>query len=401
MRIVDRETAKVVAGFQSTRRANCRLLQLTRAGFLRRFFVGSIAHGRKAVYTLSAKGANLVNARFGGIHRPSDRLVVGDRFVEHQSGINQIYLALNIARLRMLALVRWLTFSSRYLEAIKLTPDGYFELQQNGGAVRAMFLEVDLGTEALQVWQQKTAYYLQLALSGDFQKRFHQQQFRVLVVSQLRAAASQHPHRHRQINRQDFLVHNFRNHSPRRLLVPCLAPANRRSAPLRSKGKSPCAIAIIVIASRPGEPLFCNFCGRSYDLKLCPHRHPNPRNAEVCSQCGSRDLSTPHPRTPLWLAPLTALLTILPGLLLVTVSVLFVAGLIRTLLVNQQLMFQAVLAGLMLAFVWYLFMHFLTSCETCSPDYSNVPTPTTIMVINSKTSKSSRFLSEGPAGQIA
>ena len=29
-----------------------------------------------------------------------------------------------------------------------------------------------------------------------------------------------------------------------------------------------------------GEPLFCNFCGRSYDLKLCPHRHPNPRNEE-------------------------------------------------------------------------------------------------------------------------
>ena len=58
----------------------------------------------------------------------------------------------------------------------------------------------------------------------------------------------------------------------------------------------------------PGEPLFCNFCGRSYDFKLCPHRHPNPRNAEICSQCGSRELSTPHPRVPLWLAPLLVLL---------------------------------------------------------------------------------------------
>ena len=53
-----------------------------------------------------------------------------------------------------------------------------------------------------------------------------------------------------------------------------------------------------------GEPLFCNFCGRSYDLKLCPHRHPNPRNAEICSECGSRDLSTPHPHVPLLLAGL-------------------------------------------------------------------------------------------------
>ena len=46
-----------------------------------------------------------------------------------------------------------------------------------------MFLEVDLGTEALTVWQQKTAYYLQLAVSGEFQKRFRQPQFRVLVVA--------------------------------------------------------------------------------------------------------------------------------------------------------------------------------------------------------------------------
>ena len=62
-----------------------------------------------------------------------------------------------------------------------------------------------------------------------------------------------------------------------------------------------------------GEPLFCNFCGRSYELKLCPHRHPNPRNAEICSQCGSRDLSTPHPHVALWLAVAIKVLTGLPG----------------------------------------------------------------------------------------
>ena len=71
MRIIDREMTKVVAGFGSTTRANARLLQLTRAGLLRRFFVGSIAHGRKAVYTLSPKGSELVNAKLGGIHRAS------------------------------------------------------------------------------------------------------------------------------------------------------------------------------------------------------------------------------------------------------------------------------------------------------------------------------------------
>ena len=62
MRIVDRETATVIAGFGVARRANYRLRQLTQAGLLRRFFTGSIAHGRKAIYTLSPKGADLVDA---------------------------------------------------------------------------------------------------------------------------------------------------------------------------------------------------------------------------------------------------------------------------------------------------------------------------------------------------
>jgi RNA polymerase subunit RPABC4/transcription elongation factor Spt4 len=106
-----------------------------------------------------------------------------------------------------------------------------------------------------------------------------------------------------------------------------------------------------------GQALFCNFCGRSYDSKLCPHRHPNPRFAEVCNQCGSRELSTPHPRVSLLVRPLVWLLTVLPGLLLAAVSIVFVFGLVRALLIDQQLLFQAVLAGLMLTFLWYLYMH--------------------------------------------
>ena len=107
----------------------------------------------------------------------------------------------------------------------------------------------------------------------------------------------------------------------------------------------------------PGEPLFCNFCGRSYDLKLCPHRHPNPRSAEICSQCGSRDLSIPQPHVPLWLSPLLVLLSGLPGLLLLAITTLFAIGLINALISDQQLMFQFMLVGLMLAFLWYLYMH--------------------------------------------
>lgn len=105
-----------------------------------------------------------------------------------------------------------------------------------------------------------------------------------------------------------------------------------------------------------GDPLFCNFCGRSYDLKLCPHRHPNPRHAEICSQCGSRELSTPHPRVSFWLAPLLVLLSALPGLLLLVLSIWFLVGLVQVLLTNQQLLFQFMLIGLFIAFLWWLYM---------------------------------------------
>ncbi len=183
MRVMDRETATLVAGFGVPRRANARLRQLTLAGLLRRFFIGSVAHGRKAIYTLAAKGAKLVNAKLGGIHRTSGRLVLGETFVAHQSGINQIYLALKYRALPSgVRFNRWVTFRQSISEAVKLTPDAYFELESTG-QLRAGFLEVDLGTEALSEWQKKTAYYVQLAVSGEFQNRFRQPQFRVLVVA--------------------------------------------------------------------------------------------------------------------------------------------------------------------------------------------------------------------------
>ena len=47
-----------------------------------------------------------------------------------------------------------------------------------------------------------------------------------------------------------------------------------------------------------GEPLYCGTCGRTYDVKLCPRLHVNPRGADVCSKCGSRELSTPQPKIP-------------------------------------------------------------------------------------------------------
>src|SRR5689334_14789249 len=110
-----------------------------------------------------------------------------------------------------------------------------------------------------------------------------------------------------------------------------------------------------------GEPLFCNYCGRSYDVRLCPSRHVNPRTAEVCSECGSRDFSTPAPRTPIWLIPLLWLVRVVPGVILLLLSISLLFGVIQALISNQQLLFQLMLVGLLLGFLWYLYMQLPSS----------------------------------------
>jgi len=65
-----------------------------------------------------------------------------------------------------------------------------------------------------------------------------------------------------------------------------------------------------------GEPLFCNFCGKSYDVKLCPKLHVNSRLAEACSRCGSRELSIPQPKVPLSFRLAAFLVHALLGLIL-------------------------------------------------------------------------------------
>jgi hypothetical protein len=183
MRVVDCEQTRIVADFNSTRRANRRLLKLTRAGLLRRIFVGSTGHGQKALYTLSPKGAALVDAKLPGL--PLRQSPFGTSpFLLHRLAINEIYLAVKHQHLPRpdMRCARWIGFREPLTHALPLIPDGYFELVADG-ATRPMFVEADLGTEALPVWQKKVQTYLQLALSGEFPKLFRQTQFRVLIVA--------------------------------------------------------------------------------------------------------------------------------------------------------------------------------------------------------------------------
>jgi hypothetical protein len=105
-----------------------------------------------------------------------------------------------------------------------------------------------------------------------------------------------------------------------------------------------------------GDPLFCSNCGRTYDVKLCPHRHSNPRNARVCSQCGSADLSTPQPKASFWIRPVIFLLSFLPGLILLLVSLLFLVGLLRALIGNPELLGRFLFVGMLLALLWLIYM---------------------------------------------
>lgn len=107
-----------------------------------------------------------------------------------------------------------------------------------------------------------------------------------------------------------------------------------------------------------GEPLYCNHCGRSYDVKLCPARHPNPRDAQACATCGSRELSTPQPRSSWAAAFLVSLLAVVPGVLLLLVSVVLFFGVLGALLQGSQPLTGAVLSlGLIVGVLWFVYLH--------------------------------------------
>jgi hypothetical protein len=107
-----------------------------------------------------------------------------------------------------------------------------------------------------------------------------------------------------------------------------------------------------------GEPLYCNFCGCTYDVKLCARKHVNPRTAEVCSECGSRDLSTPQPKVPPTWSVLSFVARVVVGLLLAYVVL---AGLYEFLTrpqLENELLSLAFL-GLALWFIWGMLPHWL------------------------------------------
>jgi len=106
-----------------------------------------------------------------------------------------------------------------------------------------------------------------------------------------------------------------------------------------------------------GKPLFCNHCGRSYNVKLCPKLHPNPRRAEACSLCGSRNLSIPQNKLPLWFKPLMLLLSVIPGIGLLVISILYLGYFTYRLISDPSSLLVPMLVGVLLGLIWLSWMH--------------------------------------------
>lgn len=103
----------------------------------------------------------------------------------------------------------------------------------------------------------------------------------------------------------------------------------------------------------PGEPLFCNSCGRTYDVKLCSRLHVNPRRAEVCSQCGTRDLSTPQPKVPIWTKGFELLLKVVVIVLFLFLATAFLIEVGRGILASSQGQIDLMILGILaLALYW-------------------------------------------------
>jgi len=184
MRVMDREQARRVAGFGSASRTNRRLRKLTEAKLLHRYFLGAEGAGRKALYGLSRKGALLVDVPYRGLQRRHDEAIVTDLYVHHQLMVNEIYCSLKYGTIPIpdVAFASWTTFSQPLTPGLRLIPDGYVVFKTPRGHVPA-FLEVDRGAETLATWKEKVGNYLSLAVSGVFERLFHEQRFRVFVIA--------------------------------------------------------------------------------------------------------------------------------------------------------------------------------------------------------------------------
>lgn len=134
-----------------------------------------------------------------------------------------------------------------------------------------------------------------------------------------------------------------------------MASSNRQPAgPSRSIRKMRYCFSCRHMTS--GQPLFCRICGRSFEAKLCPRLHHNPRSAQACSTCGSRDLSIPQ-RQVSWLSKLFVLSFSAPiGFVLFLLSVAYFVYYVYRLILDPLQLLPTMALGLVLGLFWLAFL---------------------------------------------
>jgi Replication-relaxation len=184
MRVIDRDQAKLMCGFRSVSEVNRRLLALVRAQLLNRFFIGA-GDWKKSLYALSPAGANLVQVSRRGPKWKSNAIVVSSPFLTHQLRINDLHCMLRYQPIPVEGsrFVRWESPIHPIDSQQSFIPDGYVEITCRSEQPLAAFFEVDLGHENLATWKAKVQKHLRYAIAGEFERRFHHPQFRVLVVT--------------------------------------------------------------------------------------------------------------------------------------------------------------------------------------------------------------------------
>ena len=186
VRVLERDQVREIVGRKavSLSTTNIRLKKLCDAKYLKRFFMFSEARGKKALYALGPKGTAIVGGKSQRVARKADALLSTEPFIPHLLAINAILIQLKYRTIPVpeIQLTKWTNFATPLSLAIPLVPDAYFELTSPKD-IHPMFLEVDLGSESQKIWQRKTRHYLDLAVSGEFGRLFHQSRFRVLVAA--------------------------------------------------------------------------------------------------------------------------------------------------------------------------------------------------------------------------
>lgn len=110
-----------------------RVQRLHQAGLIRRHFIGTQTGGRKAIYSLSSKGAKLIGRKNNWRFQHADgELLVGDSFTAHQTAVNWVWIAAKYRCASGADFLRWINFHEPLTTALPLIPDGYFEVRVNG-----------------------------------------------------------------------------------------------------------------------------------------------------------------------------------------------------------------------------------------------------------------------------